>query len=42
VGKLDKVIEDIRKLMSESEEELVSKRKLDERKHSRAAREMQE
>jgi hypothetical protein len=34
---LDKVIEEIRKLMLESAEELVSKRKLDERKPARAA-----
>jgi hypothetical protein len=39
---LDKVIEEIRKLMLESVEELVSKRKLDERKPARAVRKMQE
>jgi hypothetical protein len=39
---LDEVIEEIRKLMSESAEELVSKRKLDERKPTRETRKMQE
>jgi hypothetical protein len=39
---LDEVIEEIRKLMSSSVEESVSKRKLDERKPARVARMMQE
>jgi hypothetical protein len=39
---LDEVIEEIRKMMLESAEEVVSKRKLDERKPTRAMRKMQE
>jgi hypothetical protein len=38
---LEKVIKEIKKFMSESEEEFVSKRKLDERKLSQAAGNMQ-
>jgi hypothetical protein len=39
---LDEVVEEIRKLMLESTEDLVNMRKLDERKPARATRMMQE